>query len=407
MVNPPKIKNLRGTAAHIEKWQECGRKLEQEYGCKVESGLEKAILIEMLPAALMEGVMARLDVNQTFDDVKRVILNYVETRIDFGGVAPMNVGNIAYPEQWLDHQEGGALENVEVCMIKYGGKVKGKGKYSFQGECNYCGEWGHKAAQCPKRLTCWTCGELGHRSAECPKGRGKGKNAGKGQPEQPYTNKRYHDQGVLTRAGARRMERGLARTFSAKERANTAKGLIYTVMEEEDWNQWSGDVEQEGDGALELFNLTDGLAGRLSNTFIPSGQPMRVNLGDFIKPKKVFTSKSSDKKDNSKNFQQNRFEILGCLLEDVKVSEEEQQDVGELRNSPDTMLSPTPSLRTNMRDSKLHSWNFGHKSTASEDCKGVTGKGMMRKVAECNSKSFESDIDEIQREGAVRVLRGG
>ena len=66
VVNPPKIKNLRDTAAHTEKWQECGQKLEQEYGCKVESGLQKAILIEMLPAALMEGVMALLDVNQTF-----------------------------------------------------------------------------------------------------------------------------------------------------------------------------------------------------------------------------------------------------------------------------------------------------------------------------------------------------
>ena len=31
--------------------------------------------------------MARLDASQTFDDVKRLILNYVETRIDFGGVA--------------------------------------------------------------------------------------------------------------------------------------------------------------------------------------------------------------------------------------------------------------------------------------------------------------------------------
>ena len=199
----------------------------------------------------------------------------------------------------------------------------------------------------------------------------------------------------LTRAGARRMERGLARTLSTKERANTARDPLYTVMEETDWNQWSGDVEQEGDGALALFNTTDGLAGRRSNTFIPSGQPMRVNLGDFIKQKKVFTSKSGDKKDNSKKFQQNRFEILGCLLQDVKVSEEEQQDGGALRKSPDTMLPPTPPLRTNTRDSKLHSLNFGHKSTASEKCKGATGKRMMRKVAECNSKSFESDIDEI------------
>ena len=107
----------------------------------------------------------------------------------------MDVGNIAYQEQWLDHKEGGTLENVEICMMKYRGKAKGKGKNSFQGECTHCGEWGHKAVQCPKRLTCWTCSELGHRSAECSKGKGKGKNSGKGQPEQSYTSKGYHDQG--------------------------------------------------------------------------------------------------------------------------------------------------------------------------------------------------------------------
>ena len=45
VVNPPKIKNQRDTAAHIEKWQECRRKLEQEYGCKVDPRLQKAILV--------------------------------------------------------------------------------------------------------------------------------------------------------------------------------------------------------------------------------------------------------------------------------------------------------------------------------------------------------------------------
>ena len=243
----------------------------------------------------------------------------------------------------------------------------------------------HKAAQCPKRLTCWTCGELGHRSAECPKVKGKGKNAGKGQPEQPYTNEGYHEQGCLDMGWGKKDGKDFRKNTFRKGKGKFGKGPMYTVMEEEDWSQRSGDVEQEGDG----------LAGRRSNTSIPSGQPMRVNLGDFIKPKEVFTSKSSDKKDNSKKLQQNRFDILGCLLKDEKVSEEEQRDGGALRNSPDTMLWPTPPLRTNMRDSKLHSWNFGHKSTASEDCNGATGKEMMRKIAECYSKSFESDIDEI------------
>ena len=48
-----------------------GGSWSKSMGCKVELGLQKAILIEMLPATLMEGVMARL--------VKRLILNYVET----------------------------------------------------------------------------------------------------------------------------------------------------------------------------------------------------------------------------------------------------------------------------------------------------------------------------------------
>ena len=71
-------------------------------------------------------------------------------------------------------------------QIRFGqmrSRPKGKGKNSFQGECNHCGEFGHKAAQCPKRLT---------PSAECSKGKGKG-NTSKGQPEQSYTNKGYHD----------------------------------------------------------------------------------------------------------------------------------------------------------------------------------------------------------------------
>ena len=269
--------------------------------------------------------------------------------------------------------------------MKYGGKAKGKGKNSFQGECNYCGEWGHKAAQCPKRPTCWTCGELGHRSAECPKGKGKGKNAGKGQPEQPYTNKGYHDQGGFDKGWGKKDGKGFGKNTFSKGKDKYGKGPMYTVMEEEDWNQWSGDVEQEGDGALALFNLTDGLDGRRSNTLTPSGQPMRVNLGDFIKPKKVFTSKSSDKKHNSKKLQQNRFEILGCLLEDVKVSEEEQEDGGALRNAPATMLSPTFFVRTNRRNSKLHSWNFGDKSNCFRRVQGF------KKYVRCDWKGDDEE----------------
>ena len=121
--------------------------------------------------------MARLDSSQTFDAVKRLVLNHVETRIDFDGVAPTDVGNLDFCDQWNDcHEERGEHDNNEkVHVMRYGEKAKGKckGKQGFQSQCNHCGERGDKAAQCQKRLTCWTCGELGHQSADFSKGESK------------------------------------------------------------------------------------------------------------------------------------------------------------------------------------------------------------------------------------------
>ena len=82
--------------------------MEKEYlnGVPIHEGLLKAILIEMLPANVMEGVMVRLDKSQKYADVKVMILNYIDHRIDFGGPAPMDVGNIALDGQWDGAQEG-------------------------------------------------------------------------------------------------------------------------------------------------------------------------------------------------------------------------------------------------------------------------------------------------------------
>ena len=85
----------------------------------------------------------------------------------------------------------------------------------------------------------------------------------------------------------------------------------------------------EGEGAFALFNLTDGPAGKESR----SSEPMRVDLRDFIKPKKVVTSKLNTKKEKVKMPEQNRFEILGCLLEDNEVNDEEPMDVSVLRST--------------------------------------------------------------------------
>ena len=52
-------------------------------------------------------------------------------------------------------------------------------KKQFKGMCRYCGEYGHKSDECPKRKTgrdqkkfrgkCWYCGEEGHRAWKCEK----------------------------------------------------------------------------------------------------------------------------------------------------------------------------------------------------------------------------------------------
>ena len=162
--------------------------------------------------------------------------------------------------------------------MHYGGKAegKGKGKQGFQGQCNHCGELGHKAVQCQKRLTCWTCGELGHRSAECPKGKGKGKNDGKGQFEQLHTNKRRSDKGF------NKGNKGYGKGSFSKGKGPYGNGAAYAVMEEQYWSQWDGHTEGEGEGALALFNLTDGPAGKGLTTLSRSSEPMRVDLRDFI-----------------------------------------------------------------------------------------------------------------------------
>ena len=109
------------------------------------------------------------------------------------------------------------------------------------------------------------------------------------------------------------MTKDTARTFSVNERDRTTK-VPHAVMEQQYWNQWNGHGG-EGEGALALLNLSDGPAGKEPTTLSRSNKPMRVDLRDFTKPKKMVTSKLNTKKEKGKMKKQNRFEILGCLLE--------------------------------------------------------------------------------------------
>ena len=83
----------------IDRWEDDVRRIKSVYSETLGDGLKRAILIEMLPSTLIEGVMARMKQGESYEDTKDMILNYASTRADFrqrdhGGPAPMDVGAV-------------------------------------------------------------------------------------------------------------------------------------------------------------------------------------------------------------------------------------------------------------------------------------------------------------------------
>ena len=301
VVSPAKVKHPRDFPSEVDKWEVNVRKLKTEYDCDIHENLLKAILIEMLPKDMLEGVMARMEKGTSFQNLKKMILTYAETRLDFGGQAPMQVDNLEWNDDF-DEKYTDEVEKEEVNAMNFS-KGKGKGKWGqtkgFSGTCNHCGEWGHKASTCPRRLECWNCGGSGHRAADCPKGSGKGK-GGKGQGE-----------GQAWQQG-HKGNKGKGKNFwtkgNGKNSYNFGKGPTYAVYGETDYTEWKSD----GDQALSLFGLADPSA---HDRHAVPGKPRittSANLLDFVKvkPSKTHRPKKIKEKNDKINFFQNQFEIL-------------------------------------------------------------------------------------------------
>ena len=200
-VNPPRIKKLTDAPAFIEKWENDVRRLRADYQEGLSDGVKCGILLEMVPSNVTEFMTQRMGEEDTYEDTKEMVLRYVQTKADFGGPSPMDVDGLMewsssrshnHKHQDEEEQEG---ENPATTLMSLGGKGKGKGggKGIFQGACNLCGEWGHRAAECPNRNLCFHCWQPGHVISQCPvkdaemKGQGKGgykgyvKGGGKGK----------------------------------------------------------------------------------------------------------------------------------------------------------------------------------------------------------------------------------
>ena len=165
-VKPPKVNQAKDLPGAIDRWDEDVRRIQNVYKKPLGEGLERAKLVEMLPSTLIEGVMARLKQDDTYDSVK---VDYLSIFVVLSRWIARNSTITMIPRHRRTVLDGTELVNKGEAK----GKSKGKG---FQGQCHNCGQFGHRAAECPAKGECWMCGESTHRAADCPKGKEKGKN---------------------------------------------------------------------------------------------------------------------------------------------------------------------------------------------------------------------------------------
>ena len=153
-------------------------------------------------------------------------------------------------------------------------------------------------------------------------------------------------------------DKGDGKGSFSKGKGLYGRGATCAVLEKQDWSQWNGYTEGVGEVALALLNFTDSTAGKNPTTLSRSSEPMRVDSRHFIKAKKVVYSKLNTKEEKAKMQEQNRFEILGRLLEDNEVNCEEPRDVSVLRSSsPGTTSSATSRIPIVSRLVKTKKWS--------------------------------------------------
>ena len=87
--------------------------------------------------------MARLKQDDTYDSVKDMVLDYVSTRVDFGGPQSMDCSNFNDYDGTSTPDEPSWMELNWVNKGEAKGKSKGKG---FQVHCHNCGQFGHRGA---------------------------------------------------------------------------------------------------------------------------------------------------------------------------------------------------------------------------------------------------------------------
>ena len=156
VMQPKKVKDTRDLAKAMEEWEVKIKQLKVDHDIDLDPRIMSALLVSMLPSDFQDSVFQWTDGKMDFKVLKDKVLAMALNRASVSKPTPMEVDSV---DQWETSYENWAWvgangdqeeEENGINYVGKGDKGKGKGKGA-----------------------CWTCGEFGHRAVECPKG-GKG-----------------------------------------------------------------------------------------------------------------------------------------------------------------------------------------------------------------------------------------
>ena len=123
-------KKFSEAAAAVEKWERDVLRLQRDSDLE---DVRVAILLEMMPVSNTEASCQPVEQIQPFPEVKEHLMKYLETRLDFHGVRPVDTTNVG--EHQLDQSSDESGDEEQDWIGQGGGKnPKGKGK-GPKGEC--------------------------------------------------------------------------------------------------------------------------------------------------------------------------------------------------------------------------------------------------------------------------------
>ncbi len=178
------MRELKNVSCALEKWEERLRRQQEATGeAPLNNAYKRTVVMNMMPDELGNWLKLNAAQFDSYDKMRHQIMYYMNLKVPINPTA-MNVDYVEQDTSEWQHYQPCFEDEVELDFVSKGGKSKGKSKGKgdgkgknggkakgkstvFPGNCNWCHEYGHKAADCK-----W--------KQEWLRQHGKGKSKGKG-----------------------------------------------------------------------------------------------------------------------------------------------------------------------------------------------------------------------------------